>query len=30
MCVDCRAFVPGRFDKPLKCKYDPLTAKWAS
>jgi len=30
MCTDCRAFVPGRFDKPLKCKYDPLTAKWAS
>ncbi len=31
MCTDCRAFrssTENRYSKPLKCDYDPYTAKW--
>ena len=25
ICTDCRAFVESKYDKPLKCGYDPYT-----
>lgn len=28
ICTDCRAYVKHKFDKPLKCNYNPYTAKW--
>ena len=31
MCSDCSAFTKNpedKFDKPLKCNYNPYTAKW--
>ncbi len=28
VCTDCRAFVKGALDKPLKCSYNPYTLSW--
>lgn len=28
ICTDCRAFVANPLDKPVKCSYNPQTAKW--
>jgi SPASM domain peptide maturase of grasp-with-spasm system len=28
MCTDCRAFVSDATDKPLKCRYNPITCEW--
>lgn len=28
VCTDCRAFVENKYDKPLKCGYNPYTNKW--
>lgn len=28
ICTDCRAFVKNKYDKPLKCGYNPYTNKW--
>jgi SPASM domain peptide maturase of grasp-with-spasm system len=27
-CTDCRAFVANKLEKPMKCSYNPYTAKW--
>lgn len=28
ICTDCRAYLDNKFDKPVKCNYDPYTAIW--
>jgi SPASM domain peptide maturase of grasp-with-spasm system len=28
ICTDCRAYVSHELDKPVKCNYNPYTAKW--
>jgi SPASM domain peptide maturase of grasp-with-spasm system len=28
ICTDCRAYIENRFDKPIKCNYNPYTAIW--